>query len=161
MTMKIVVGIADMQITNDPDVTLVTYSLGSCIGVAIYDPVAGVGGLLHYMLPDSSIDPQKAQQNPWMFADTAIPLLFKEAYRLGAEKRRLQVNVAGGAQIMDESGYFNIGERNHLALRKIFWKNNVLIQSEDVGGNVNRTLAVELSSGKMWIKISGDGTREI
>jgi len=159
--MKIIVGIADMQITNDPDATLITYSLGSCIGVAIYDPAARVGGLLHYMLPDSSIDLQKAQQNPWMFADTGIPLLFKEAYKLGAEKKRLQVKIAGGSQIMDESGYFNIGKRNHMALRKIFWKNNVLIQSEEIGGSVNRTLAVELSSGKVWIKTSGDGTREI
>ncbi len=159
--MKIIVGIADMQVTKDPEAMLVTYSLGSCIGVAIYDPVAGVGGLLHYMLPDSTIDVQKAQQNPSMFADTGIPLLFKEAYKLGAEKRRLQVKVAGGSQIMDESGYFNIGKRNHMALRKIFWKNNVLIQSEEIGGNVNRTLSVELSSGKVWIKTSGDGIREI
>jgi chemotaxis protein CheD len=159
--MKIIVGIGDMQVTNDLEATLITYSLGSCIGVAIYDPVVKVGGLLHFMLPESQIDVQKAQKNPWMFADTGIPLFFKEAYQFGAEKKRMKVKVAGGSQIMDASGYFNIGKRNYMAIRKIFWKNNVLIHAEDVGGNCNRTLSIELSSGKVWLKTSGDGIKEL
>jgi chemotaxis protein CheD len=159
--MKIIVGIADMQVTNDPEATLITYSLGSCIGVTIYDPLRRVGGILHIMLPESKIDIQKAQQKPWMFADTGVPLFFKEAYKLGAEKKRILVKLAGGAQILDESGFFNIGKRNHMALRKIFWMNNMLINSEDVGGNVNRTLSLELLTGRVWVKTSGDGTKEI
>lgn len=158
---KMIVGIAEMQVTNDPEYTLITYSLGSCIGITLYDPVVRVGGILHFMLPDSKIDPQKAQKKPGMFADTGIPLLFKEAYRLGGEKRRMTLKVAGGSQIMDESGYFNIGTRNYMALRKIFWTNNVLITAEDIGGHVNRTLSIELSSGKVWVKTSGDGVAEI
>ena len=157
----IIVGVADMQVTRDLESVLITYSLGSCIGVAIHDPVAKVGGLLHFMLPDSQIDPQKAQRKPFMFADTGIPILFKEAYKLGAEKQRMTVKVAGGSQIMDESGHFNIGKRNYMALRKIFWTNNVLIRAEDIGGNVNRTLSIEISSGKVWVKNSGNGTVEI
>ncbi len=159
--MKIIVGIADMKVSNDSNTTLITYSLGSCIGVSIYDPSVRVGGILHFMLPDSAIDPQKAKQNPWMFADTGIPLFFKEAYRLGAEKKRLEVKVVGGAQILDDSNFFNIGKRNYMSLRKIFWANHVLIHSEDIGGTVNRTLSLELSSGKVWVKTSGDGTREL
>jgi chemotaxis protein CheD len=159
--MKIIVGIADMQVANDPNATLITYSLGSCIGITIYDPITKVGGLLHYMLPESQIDPSKAQKNPGMFADTGIPFLFREAYRLGAEKKRMQVKVAGGSQILDESGFFNIGKRNYMALRKIFWTNNVLIKAEDVGGNTNRTVSLELASGKVWVKTSGDGVKEI
>ncbi len=159
--MKLIVGIGDMRVSDDPGATLITFSLGSCIGVSIYDPVVRVGGLLHFMLPDSTIDPQKAQKNPWMFADSGIPLFFKEAYRLGAEKRRLDVKVVGGAQILDDSQFFNIGKRNYMALRKIFWANNVLIRAEAVGGTVNRTLSLELSSGKTWVKTSGDGVREI
>jgi len=159
--MKLIVGIADKQVTDNPNATLITYSLGSCIGVTLYDPMVKVGGLLHYMLPDSQIDAQKAQKNPWMFADTGIPLLFKEAYKLGAEKHRMQVKVMGGAQILDDSGYFNIGKRNYMVLRKIFWTNNVLIQAEDIGGNVNRTVSIEISSGKVWVKTSGDGVKEI
>jgi chemotaxis protein CheD len=159
--MKIIVGIADMHVTNDPEATLITYSLGSCIGVTIYDPTVQVGGLLHFMLPDSKIDVQKSQKNPWMFADTGVPNFFNEAFKLGAEKKRMRVKVAGGSQILDDSGYFNIGKRNYMVLRKIFWMNNILIHSEDVGGNVNRMLSIELSSGKVWVKTSGNGIKEI
>lgn len=161
LAMKLIVGIADMKVSNESDATIITYSLGSCIGVSIYDPAAGVGGLLHFMLPDSTIDPQKAQKNPWMFADSGIPLFFREAYQLGAEKKRMVVKVVGGSQILDDSQFFNIGKRNYMALRKIFWANNVLIRAEQVGGNVNRTLSLELSSGKVWVKTSGDGVKEI
>jgi chemotaxis protein CheD len=159
--MKIIVGIADMKVTDDREASLVTYSLGSCIGVTLYDPAVKVGGLLHFMLPESKIDVQKAQKNPWMFADTGIPLFFKEAYKLGAEKRRLQIKVAGGSQILDDRGLFNIGKRNYMALRKLFWSNNVLVSSEEVGGEVNRTVTIELASGKVWIKTSGEGVKEL
>jgi chemotaxis protein CheD len=73
----------------------------------------------------------------------------------------MHVKVAGGSQILDESGFFNIGKRNYMALRKIFWANNVLIHAEDVGGNSNRTLSIELSSGKVTVKTSGGGIREL
>ncbi len=159
--MKIVVGMADMRVTNDPESTLITYALGSCIGVSLYDPMAKVGGLLHFMLPESQIDLEKAQRNPWMFADTGIPLLFREMYKLGGDKRRIQVKVAGGAQVMDAEGYFNIGKRNSMALRKILWKNSVLIQAEAVGGNVNRTVRLVLSSGEVWVKTAGEEEKVI
>lgn len=159
--MKIIVGIADMGVCRDQQSGLITYSLGSCIGVAIYDPVAGVGGLLHYMLPESQIDPQKAQKNPFMFADTGIPMLFKEAYRVGASKSRIIVKVAGGSQILDDSGFFNIGKRNYMALRKILWKNNVLIKAEDVGGQVSRTVRMDLATGKVFLRYSGEGEKEL
>ncbi len=159
--MKKIIGIADMGVSQDQQSGLITYSLGSCIGLTIYDPVAGVGGLLHYMLPESQIDPQKAQRNPYMFADTGIPLLFKEAFRQGAAKNRIIVKVAGGSQILDDSGFFNIGKRNYLALRKILWRNNILIKAEDVGGQVSRTLRLDLSNGKVWLKYSGEGEKEL
>jgi chemotaxis protein CheD len=159
--MNIVVGVADMKICNAIEGILVTYSLGSCIGIAIYDPVARVGGLLHYMLPDSKLDETKASKNPFMFGDTGIPLFFKESYKLGAKKNRLKVIVAGGAQILDQKGLFNIGQRNHELLRKIFWKNNVMIDFEDVGGTVNRTLKLEVKSGDAWLKTSGLGVKKI
>ena len=150
-----------MQVTRDPAAMLITHSLGSCIGVVIYDPLVKVGGLLHFMLPDSQIDAQKAQRNPWMFADTGIPSLFKEAYKLGAEKKRIEIKVAGGSQIMDGSGFFNIGKKNYVALRKILSTNGVLIRAEDVGGSVNRTVSLEISSGKVHIRTSGGGTTEL
>ena len=102
--MNIVVGVADMQASNDPERTLITYSLGSCIGISIYDPVARAGGLLHFMLPESSLDPDKAASRPFMFADTGIPRLFKVVYALGGEKRRMRVIVVGGSQVLDQKG---------------------------------------------------------
>jgi chemotaxis protein CheD len=159
--MDIVVGVADMKVSNEPGVVLVTYSLSSCIGLAIHDPVAQVGGMLHYMLPESSIDGRKAKKNPYMFGDTGIPLLFKEAYKLGAKKNRLRVIVVGGAQILDQKGLFNIGKRNYTVLRKLFWKNNVMTDFEDVGGNVNRTLKLEIKTGQAWLKVSGIGVKKI
>jgi chemotaxis protein CheD len=113
------------------------------------------------MLPESSLDGIKAQKNPYMFGDTGIPLLFKEAYKFGAKKNRLKVVVVGGAQILDQVGLFNIGKRNYTLLRKMFWKNNVLIDFQDVGGNSNRTLKMEIKNGQTWLKTSGKGVKNI
>ncbi len=159
--MNIVVGVSDMKVSNEKGATLVTYSLGSCIGIAIYDSVARVGGMLHYMLPDSNLDPAKAQKNPFMFADTGIPALFKSAYKFGAKKQRMKVVVVGGAQVLDQEGFFNIGKRNHMAVRKMFWKNNVMVDFEDVGGSSNRTVKLAVKDGGVWLKVSGKGIKEL
>lgn len=147
-----IVGISDLKVSNSVNDNLVTYALGSCIGVVVYDPHVRVGGLLHFMLPDSTLDPGKAREIPAMFADTGIPLLFKSCYRLGAEKRRMVVKIAGGASILDDTSYFRIGQKNITALRRIFWKNNVLIDKEDTGLNHNRTVRLSIASGKVIIK---------
>ncbi|MBM3776021.1 MAG: chemotaxis protein CheD [Acidobacteria bacterium] len=152
----VVVGAGDCGVSNDPSHLLTTYALGSCIGLAIHDPVAKVSGLLHFMLADSTIDAAKAQANPYMFADTGIPQLFKRAYELGAQKRRLVVSAAGGAQVMDPNGVFNIGKRNYLAMRKILWRAGVLLQTEVIGGTGSRTLRLEVATGKLWMQ-SPDG----
>ncbi|MEW6658506.1 MAG: chemotaxis protein CheD [Thermodesulfobacteriota bacterium] len=153
--MQLVVGVADMKIGNQAEQVIITHALGSCIGVAIYDPHVRVGGLLHYMLPESSLDEEKSRENPFMFADTGIPRLFKECYRLGALKQRMLVKVAGGSQVLGGPEHFNIGRRNYAALRKIFLKNNVLIGKEDVGGTKARTMYLEIATGKVWVKIIG------
>ncbi len=158
--MKRIIGVADMAVSNNQQEDLITYSLGSCIGVVIYDPTVKVGGLLHYMLPESGMDAEKAKKTPAMFADTGIPLLFKQSYQLGASKRNMMVKVVGGGQIMDENGVFNIGKRNYLALRKLFWKNNVMVAAEHVGGNVNRTVRLEIATGRVFLKVSGLGEIE-
>lgn len=159
--MNLITGMGDMRVSNDPAITIVTYALGSCIGLAVYDPVAKAGGLLHYMLPESTTNPEKAKQNPYMFADTGIPSLFQALYSLGGEKKRMKVKAVGGAQLLNDSGFFNIGKRNHMALRKILWGNNVLIHAEDVGGQVNRTVRLDIATGKVWVKTSGIGEKEL
>ena len=85
--MDLIVGVGDMKVSSNPEDVLATYSLGSCIGLIIYDPVVSVGGLLHYMLPESSLDGNKAKKNPYMFGDTGIPLLFKSSYNLDVATR--------------------------------------------------------------------------
>ena len=150
--MAVVVDIADLAVSNDPAESLITYSLGSCIGVVVHDPAAHVGGMLHYMLPDSQLSPEKARLSPAMFCDTGVPKLFRAAYELGAAKQRLVVKVAGGAQLLDDNGTFNIGKRNYLALRKIFWKNGVLIAAENVGGSLSRTVRLDVATGAVTVK---------
>ncbi|MCK5322734.1 MAG: chemotaxis protein CheD [Desulfobulbaceae bacterium] len=153
--MEIVVGISDMKVSNNPDDVIISYSLGSCIGVIIWDPEVKAGGLLHYLLPDSNLDKEKAKKNPFMFSDSGVPLLFREAYKFGANKKRMIVKVVGGAQVLDNSGFFNIGKRNALALRKIFWKNNVIVAGSDVGGTVNRTVSLHIGTGAILVKRPG------
>lgn len=151
----IVVGISDMKTSNNPEEILITYSLGSCLGVIIYDPVARVAGMLHSMLPLSKIDTHKAKSSPFMFVDTGIPLLFKDAYRLGAEKKNIIVKAVGCSSLLDEKGFFKIGERNFTVLRKLLWKNNILIEKQDIGGSQSRTASIIVNSGDVKIKSGG------
>jgi len=157
---NVVVNIGDCMVSRNPGDCLVTYALGSCIGIVIYDPVSKVGGLLHYLLPDSKIDPEKAQANPYMFADTGIPELFHRAYRSGAEKKRLRVMVAGGAQVL-ASELFQIGKRNELAMKKIFWQAGVLIKRQETGGEHSRTVRLEVGTGRIFMRTGGLAEQEI
>ena len=156
----VVLGISEVHVSKKPGDILITYSLGSCIGVTIYDPELRLGGMIHYMLPLSKISPEKAAAKPAMFADTGIPLLLKQMYKMGAAKDRLIVKAAGGSRLMDQNKVFNIGERNYVVLRKILWKNNILIKNEDVGGNIPRTLRLEIDTGLTTIK-SSQGVQEL
>ncbi len=149
-----------MKVSSNPEDVLVTYSLGSCVGLVLYDPVLKVGGMIHCMLPLSKIDPQKAQTNPCMFTDTGIPTLIQAVLNLGANKKRLVAKVAGAASPLDDKGMFKIGEHNYTVLRKVLWKNDILIAAEDVGGTVARTLYLFLDTGRTVVR-SGGTEREL
>lgn len=149
------VGISEMKISSTPGDVLVTYSLGSCVGLALYDPVAKVAGMIHCMLPLSKIDANKAAANPQMFTDTGVPALLQAVFDAGALRNRLIAKVAGAASPLDERGTFKIGERNYIVLRKILWKNNILIASEHTGGTMARTLYLHVDTGRTFIKSSG------
>ncbi len=152
----IVVEIADSKVSSNPAAVLVTYALGSCIAVIVYDPVVKAGGMIHYMLPLSEASPDKAVERPAMFADTGIPMLFHSMYALGCKKENLIVKVAGGGSLYDDNGHFAIGQRNYTILRKMFWKAGVMITSEDVGGTKSRTARLFLESGRCTITSSGE-----
>lgn len=150
-----VVGIADMAVSDVPGETLVTYSLGSCVGLSLYDPVARLGGLLHSMLPVCSLDRTKAASRPEMFTDSGVSLLLQTLFDLGATRADLVAVVAGCSQTMDSDHLFRIGERNHTVLRKLLWKNGILIAAEEVGGNVSRTMRLEMATGRTLITAEG------
>jgi chemotaxis protein CheD len=152
---QIVVGVADCRMTKDRGATLVTYALGSCVGIGVFDPASSVGGLLHVLLPESSLDARKAGRNPWMFADTGVAQLVDRCIELGAAKARLRVWLAGGSSVMDERGVFNIGKRNQLAVRKALWKAGLLTLNEDMGGQGSRTVRLVLETGTFWIRAAG------
>jgi chemotaxis protein CheD len=152
--MKYVVVVADMKVGQAPD-EIVTHALGSCLGLMVFDPVAKVGGLLHAMLPLSRINPQKAETNPHMFVDTGVPALFKSLYEAGGQKGRMIVKAAGCGNPLGKNEMFKIGERNHTILKKLLWKNGLLLESEDVGGTNSRTVHFNLSNGQVLVSCNG------
>jgi chemotaxis protein CheD len=146
---------ADCQVSKTAGQVLSAYALGSCIGLSVHDPRATVGGLLHYMLPDSAIDAGRSGARPYMFADTGIPKLLDEVCGHGALRRRLVAHAVGGAQMINDSMTFDIGKRNCLALRKVLWKFGVLLAGEVLGGGSSRTMRLEIGSGRVWLLEQG------
>lgn len=149
---RLIVGIGELVVSNQPDHVIVTHALGSCIAVCIFDPVAGVAAMLHFLLSESRINSERARQQPAAFADTGIPLLFQMAYQYGLEKKRAIVKLAGGAETGDAGGAsFMTGRRNALAARNLLWRNGVLIRAQDVGGTTARTVHLAVEDGRVQI----------
>jgi chemotaxis protein CheD len=160
------VGISELAVSDKPDDVLITIALGSCVAVCVFDPVANVGGLLHFLLPDSKLNPARAQTQPAAFADTGIAALFHAAYALGAQKKRCRVRLVGGAEIAGTSGnagddVFQVGRRNVLAARAMLWRNGTLINGEVVGGNSPRTIAMAIADGRVSVKSDGRVVAEL
>lgn len=130
---------------------LATHALGASIGVVAYDPATVVGGLLHFMLPDSGVNPQRAAHNPWLFGDVAIPLFLRALCELGADMDRLIFKVAGGAQFVEHDEFFAIGKRNHLVVHRAAQQAAIPIRAEHIGGTVSRTLLLNVATGRTWI----------
>jgi chemotaxis protein CheD len=152
---NVVVGISDAKTSGNPEDVLVTHALGSCIGVALHDAKTGIGGMLHYQLPSAAEYPERSAERPLMFGDTAMTWLLDELIRRGADKRRLRVHVAGGAKMLNDCELFDIGRRNHAAIRKILWQRGMFIASENVGGRMPRTMLLRVADGTMIIKSEG------
>ncbi len=155
MKKRIVVDISDAKISSSSQEVLTTYSLGSCIGVCMYDPVAHVGGMLHYQLPDSNLDKPKADRFPFMFADTGMTIMVKKLLAAGAGAKRMQVKIAGGASMSTGPKGFDIGKRNYLSIRKLLWKNGMFIDAEDVGGTSPRNMYLNVADGSVTIRSVG------
>ena len=149
------VDISDLAVTSERDAVLITYSLGSCVGLTMYDPRAGVGGMIHCLLPLSRIDPGKAAQRPAMFVDTGVAELLRRLYAAGAHRERLIAKVAGAGSPLGPDSTFKIGQRNYTVMRKILWKNGILIRGEEVGGSAARTLVLDMRTGRTTVRMEG------
>lgn len=155
------VGMADLQTSRHPCV-LTTLGLGSCVGIALYDPIRKVVGLAHVMLPSSQQARNKT--NIAKFADTAIVRLIDDMINLGAGKSHIVAKLAGGAQMFtfnDASEMLRIGARNVSAAKEMLNLLKIPILAEDTGGNYGRTIEIHSESGKLKIKTIGHGVKEI
>lgn len=146
-----------MKISGDVMDVLITYALGSCLGVTVYDFRRKRAGLLHCMMPDSGIDRTKAAGNPFLYVDTGMKVMLEDFYRNGSRKNDLIIRVAGGASAKqnEDEDFFQIGRRNFVSLRKYLWDEGLMLKAYDVGGYGSRTVTMEVENGKMLIKSKG------
>jgi chemotaxis protein CheD len=158
---SIVIGMGETAVSANPGVILTCIGLGSCIAVAAYDKTARIGGMIHIVLAkhqgNSTTDFGK-------FADTGIPLLFNEMNKLGADKRRLSVKIAGGAQMTIAPGLkdtFKTGERNLVQILYTLEQEDVGLKAADVGGCLGRTVKLHLDTGMVTVKTVNGIEREI
>ena len=158
VAMMTAVNFSEMKISSNPAETLVAFSIGSGIGVTAFDPVSGVGGVLNLMLPDSTqANGIVSEKVPLMFADTGVPFFVKALFAQGSRPDKMKVVIAGGAHIIDQTGIFNVGEKNYVALKNGLVNYDLKIHHEDIGGTNSRTLSLEIGSGSSCIKIFGQG----
>ncbi|MFH1139506.1 MAG: chemotaxis protein CheD [Pseudomonadota bacterium] len=159
----IMLGIGDSGASKTPGDVVKTMALGSCVGIVLLYPGNKTVGMVHVALPESKISLERAKERPGYFADTGLPLLFKQMMALGCgkEARGYVVKLVGGAQVMDAQGAFNIGKRNILAIKKLLWRHGMGPVAEDIGGSISRTVAVEVDTGRLIITSAGRGSWEI
>jgi len=155
------VGMADLKSGKNPD-SIISYGLGSCVGIALYDAQTKVGGLAHIMLPDST--QARATDNHAKFADTALPVLMDEIVRLGAVKSRVTAKIAGGSQMfsfVQATDIMRIGDRNAEAVRVVLKAMSIKLLAEDTGGNYGRTVELQLDTGIFLIKTVDKGEKKL
>ncbi|MDR2940230.1 MAG: chemotaxis protein CheD [Clostridiales bacterium] len=158
---KVIVGMADLNFVKYPDI-LTTIGLGSCVGIALYDPSTKMAGLAHVMLPDST----KIQNNTneAKFADTAIKKLVSDMLRSGASKSFMRAKIAGGAQMFSFNSTnesMRIGDRNTEAVIKLLAEYRIPIVANDTGNTYGRTIELYSEDGRLVVKTIGHGNKII
>jgi len=151
----IVVNISDMKISTHSEDVIVTYSLGSCLGVTAYDPTLKIGAMVHCLLPTASSARRRARENPFMFVNTGVAMMVRQLVDKGAQRSNLIFKAAGGANMRNDN-LFNTGARNFEALEKLFQRNKVKLSATEVGGTVPRTLFLHLETGRVLVRSLGE-----
>jgi len=164
----ITVGISDLKLAGPPD-TLITYALGSCVGICLLDPAAKVAGLSHIMLPSSESSP--SDKNVMKFADTAIPDLVRKMEQKGALRTRMKAKIAGGAQMFGQANtggqsregdaLWQIGQRNVAAVTAMLQRLSIPILAKDVLANYGRTVSFDPATGVMTVKSLNKTVKEL
>jgi len=159
MTGALNVGISDWKVNKGPGI-IVTYALGSCVGICLYDKMSQIGGLSHIMLPDSKGVAAGGATNRMKFADTAIPDMLSKMLTMGAVRNRITAKIAGGAQMFATSSEkFNIGDRNVVAVKEALQSLKIPILAHDTGLNYGRTVFFYTEDGKAEVKSTTQGVR--
>lgn len=154
-SIKSVIGIGGLDVRRG-DGVIVTFALGSCLGIVVYDNSTRIGGMVHVQLPSAARSPELAKQKPGLFVDTGLPLLIDQVVRAGANKRLLRLVVAGGSSIASKPGdLFNIAHQNLTALRKQLWKSGMMMSAEDTGGSDPRNLELDVATGVITVSALG------
>lgn len=161
MAMNHVVGISDCKASRDPTATVVTYALGSCVGLVLYDARLAVGGMLHVMLPDSRYRSATRDFNPYMFADTGFEALLEMVVSLGAARERLVAKLAGGANMLKHSAVLDIGSRNSEAITALLKLARIPVLGSSIGGTVGRSMQLHLKDGSVRIRLLGVGEEQL
>lgn len=159
MSEIITIGISDMRVSKVPD-AFVTFALGSCIGICLYETTLKVGGLGHIMLPNYPVS--NPNENKHRYADTCIPLMVQEMEKLGCNRRRIVAKIAGGAKMFDvagDSNFGNIGQRNIVAVKSMLGSLQIPILAEDTGLNYGRTVYFYTEDGRMLVKSFAQGNK--
>ena len=153
MSDKLIIGIADMKMAKGEGM-LVTYALGSCIGICLHDPVLKLGALVHIMLP---VNMEAGRKTPMKYADTGIRETLRLMESKGANRNRITAKIAGGAKMFEtgNNSLGNIGQRNIESVRLNLKKEGIRLLKEDVGGTVARTLLFDVNSGLGCVRSYG------
>lgn len=151
---KYIVGIADMKMAQREGM-LITYALGSCIGICLYDPLIKLAALLHILLP---LNMETGRKSPLKYADTGIRETLRQMERKGAARKRIVAKIAGGAKMFEIQGngnLGNIGQRNVESVHFILQKEGIRLLREDVGGTQARTLLFDVATGNGCVRSYG------
>ena len=157
---EIRVKVADYAVASDG--VIATIGLGSCVAIVLHDPVAGIGGLAHILLPDESMS--RDRSNPAKFPSTVLPILLEEMRRLGASRKRIRAKIVGGASMFGNlmtNGAMNIGERNVLAVRDVLGNAKIPIVAADTGSDHGRSVYLSVRDGRVEVRSLRKGTNVI
>jgi chemotaxis protein CheD len=156
----IAVGLGEIRLSRDPDAVLVSFGLGSCVAVCAYDLSAGVGGMMHVVLPYCS-NKESARKFPGKYADIGMPILIREMENNGAMRTRIRVKIAGGASVIHAAtfdGLLDMGQKNVVAVRAALERESVPILSFDTGGNKGRSVWMLVGTGAMTVRTAAGAT---